>query len=554
MQHLFINKLKLYVLVFSFIAKAANAEDLTIQNECAEKGSVPRPDRFDHISVNIQPIFDEDNPKENTWLFRLVNDLHINTREKVIKDDLLFKEGDIYNEKLLEQSERILRKRRYLNYAAVTSLEKCQLTNQVNVDVREVWTLVPAVNFSHAGGNSNYSFGLRDSNFLGLGKTLNFKHTNSIERTGDSFQYYDPNTGKLNSTINLQYEKNSDGIVKSAAIIRPFQELETEWTSGISYSEYTQESTLYNAGKEVNRYAHAGLNESIFYGFKINTESNELTHRFIFGYDRLKENFLSVGEPPNTSILVPDNREFNYPWIEYQQITDNYVKAYNIQQINRVEDINFGDSFRFRLGYSSSPIDTFDGSYVFEGDYEKAISLSKKQLIITNVNALGYYNTGEFYNTRIQANIAYHWQNFDRGQFYIGLNSTRGFHLFNNLPLEIGGDTGLRGYPSRYQAGDHLRLITIEQRYFGEREWFSLFHMGAAVFYDEGRVWGESAIPQSQTSVLRDVGIGLRISGTRTGNREEGAHNILHLDIAYPLDGGADISKFQWIVKVKKGF
>lgn len=542
------------IIVILIVNQVVHAEDLSISNECSEQESGSKSNRFDSVSVNIHPIFDENNPKENKWLFRLVNDLHINTQERVIKNDLLFKEGDLYNEKLFEQSERILRKRRYLNYASVSLPDKCQSNNHVQVDVKEVWTLVPGVNFSRAGGQNKYSFGLRDSNFLGLGKTLNFKHTKSTDRSGDSFEYFDPNTGFLNSTIKLQYEKNTDGVVKSIAIDRPFLELETKWATGVLYNEYTQEDALYNAGKEVNRFAHVGLNESIFYGFKINTDNDEFIQRVLFGYERLTDDFLSVGESPNASLFVPGNREFNYPWVEYQQITDNYIKAYNIRQLNRVEDINFGTAFRFRFGYASSPIDTFDGSYVFDGDYKEAISLSENQLVITNVNTVGYYNMGDFYNTKAQAKASYHWQNFERGQFYIGLNFTRGFRLFEDLPLEVGGDTGVRGYPSRYQAGDHLKVITVEQRYFGEKEWFSLFHMGAAVFYDEGRAWGESAIPQSQTGILRDVGVGLRFSGTRTGNEEEGTQNILHLDIAFPLDGGEDISKFQFVVKVKKGF
>ncbi len=96
--------------------------------------------------------------------------------------------------------------------------------------------------------------------------------------------------------------------------------------------------------------------------------------------------------------------------------------------------------------------------------------------------------------------------------------------------------------------------MTIEQRFFGQKEWFALFHLGAAIFYDQGRVIGTSAIPQDQQGWLRDVGIGLRFSGTRTGNREEGTHNILHIDLAAPLDGSSDIEKLQWLVTVKNGF
>jgi hemolysin activation/secretion protein len=242
--------------------------------------------------------------------------------------------------------------------------------------------------------------------------------------------------------------------------------------------------------------------------------------------------------------------------LEYQHIHDDYIKAYNIQQINRVEDINLGTELRFRLGYTSSEFEAYDSAYIVDAEYTKGFSLSQRQLVLTDFTADGFYRDGKFYSGKVKGVASYHWQNFKRGQFFVELTAARGFHMFEEMPLELGGDTGLRGYPARYQAGDHLQLFTVEQRYFGEKEWLSLFYLGAAVFYDEGRAWGESAIPQSQQGRLRDVGIGLRISGTRTGNSEGGEHNIVHFDVAYPLDaeGDKDISKVQWLVRVKKKF
>ncbi len=558
MQHQLVYRLIGLMLLTRIVAvNEAYSDENNISDDCHPIENYSESDTADThpiqtISINIQPIFDESKPEENNWLFRTINYLHIDTRKSVIKNDLLFDEGDGYDKKLLEQSERILRTRRYLNNATISTQQSCHPT--IAVDVREVWTLVPEISYSHAGGKSSYGFGLHDSNFLGFGKTVNLTHTSTSQRTGNLFEYYDPNSGIADSIISLQYANNSDGIAKAASFTRPFVALETEWSAGVSYGELNEENTLYNAGKEVDRFAHTNRNDSIFYGIKLDASSRESIHRILMGYTSWKDNFLATGIAPKTSIFVPDDREYNYPWLEYQHIHDGYIKAYNIQQINRVEDINLGSEIHFRLGYAASPILAYDKSYVVNSNYKKAISLSENQLILADLGATGYYRAGDFYNSQIQSNISYHWQNFNRGQLFVGMTAARGFNLFADLPLELGGDTGLRGYPARYQAGDHLRLISVEQRFFGEKEWFSLFHIGAAAFYDEGHVWGESAIPQIQSGLLRDVGVGLRISGTRTGNREEGAHNVVHLDIAYPLDGGKDISKMQWIVKVKKGF
>ncbi|MDF1692874.1 MAG: hypothetical protein P1U47_10895 [Zhongshania sp.] len=80
--------------------------------------------QIDSINIVVKPIFDENNPKESNWLFRLANRLHIPTRKKVIRDDLLFKVGSPIDQNLLNSSERSLNTRRYLNQAKVEQASK----------------------------------------------------------------------------------------------------------------------------------------------------------------------------------------------------------------------------------------------------------------------------------------------------------------------------------------------------------------------------------------------------------------------------------------------
>ena len=67
-----------------------------------------------HIRLVRHNIFDTNNPKEDNFLFRGLNSLNIMTKEHVIIQQLLFKEGDSYDKQLLRESERILRQARYL--------------------------------------------------------------------------------------------------------------------------------------------------------------------------------------------------------------------------------------------------------------------------------------------------------------------------------------------------------------------------------------------------------------------------------------------------------
>jgi outer membrane translocation and assembly module TamA len=107
----------------------------------------------------------------------------------------------------------------------------------------------------------------------------------------------------------------------------------------------------------------------------------------------------------------------------------------------------------------------------------------------------------------------------------------------------------LRGYPLRYQAGNRRALLTVEQRYF--TDWYParLFRVGGAVFFDMGKAWGDNAFGTPSRGVLKDVGFGLRFGNTRSG-----LGNVVHVDVAFPLDRDASIDNVQFLVETKKTF
>ncbi|HEY0892528.1 MAG TPA: hypothetical protein VGE32_05665 [Cellvibrio sp.] len=502
------------------------------------------------INIRIHPIFDESLPAENNFLFRLANRLHIDTHEKVVARDLLVEDGDYLDASLLAESERILRTRHYFNSASVTSIPEEE--GQVNVDVREVWTLLPSVSYSHTGGKTSSGLGLRDSNFLGYGKTVSIVHNSSAERSGDSFDYFDPNTGWHQTTLGLSYDNNSDGQRRKVEFIRPYFSLSTVNAGGITYEQFDREDSVYNAGEIVSLYGHSADKREFFYGAKLAFSNKHNIHRWNVGYAEEEDVFFNLQD--TNELLVPRNRHFNTTWIEYSYIQDGYIEANNIQQINRIEDINLGLESRVRIGHADSIYPEYDNTYQLTQDLSQGFLLSPASLLLASIHLDGRYNQGRVYNGLVEGKIAYHWQNFPAGQLYVSLQGARGLRLFGDHELSLGGDMGLRGYPAFYETGDKRYLLTLEQRFYGEREWFSLFHMGYAVFYDQGRAWGDSLIPQTQTGQLRDVGIGLRISGTRTGSRDDSGHNVLHIDLATPLDGGGEVSQLQWLVKVKSSF
>jgi len=113
----------------------------------------------------------------------------------------------------------------------------------------------------------------------------------------------------------------------------------------------------------------------------------------------------------------------------------------------------------------------------------------------------------------------------------------------------LGGDNGLRGYPLRYQSGSGRALVTLEHRVYTDWYPFRLVRIGGAVFIDAGRTWGRGPVPVENKGWLADAGFGLRFGMSRSG-----LGNILHVDVAFPLNSEPGVDDVQFQVETKRTF
>jgi hemolysin activation/secretion protein len=161
----------------------------------------------------------------------------------------------------------------------------------------------------------------------------------------------------------------------------------------------------------------------------------------------------------------------------------------------------------------------------------------------------GRIEDGELRNGRLGAEGRLYWATSTRSKFYASVSGAVAEQLDAEQQLTLGGDNGLRGYPLRYQAGTARGLLTLEQRYYTKWYPFRLFHVGAAAFFDMGRTWGTDVTGATSDGLLKNVGIGLRLGSSRSS-----FGTGVHIDLAFPLDGGDDIDSVQLLVTTKRSF
>jgi hypothetical protein len=328
---------------------------------------------------------------------------------------------------------------------------------------------------------------------------------------------------------------------------KPFYALDTRRAVGGTLFDDRRRSALYLLGNEAAEYRHAKNFYSAFAGWSRGLRGRWVK-RFTAGVVYDENVFLPVAMPTLPAVL-PTNRKLVYPYVGLEILEDQFATTRNGDQIDRSEDFYFGTRLAATLGWSDASFgaDREAAIYTLTASRGFGSMESKALFLLADVRARREH--GQSMNATTRLDLRYYWRQSNKRLFFAFLDGVSGHQLDLDNPLHVGGNTGLRGYPLRYQSGDSRAVLTVEQRYFTDWYPFRLFRVGAAVFADVGRVWGNNPLGAENIGWISDVGIGLRLAPTRIGSRK-----ILHIDLAFPLDGDQSVDSVQFLFELKRSF
>jgi outer membrane protein assembly factor BamA len=495
------------------------------------------------VRIVVEDVFDLDDPAEDRLAYRWINRLHRATRPAVIERQLLFASGDRYSPRLLEESERLLRRDRYLGNVEIRPVAAGAGTVDIDVVTRDVWTLDLGVGVGRAGGHGSSRVELEDANFLGSGKELALLHTVDVDRSTTTFRYRDPALLASRFQLAVGWADSDDGGHRTIDLARPFYSLDSRWSAGLHAVEDERTDSLYALGEVSDRFSHrrrqlelqAGLSRGLADGAVGRWRAG-----FTFRSDRF-ERLADSAAPP------PAERTLAYPWIGYEWQRADWREARNLDRMGRTEDVPLGPRLDARLGLSSAWFGASRDELVFAGSAAAGFEATHGSVVLLDGALAGRAGRGGLAGTRIEGGVRCYRRDFGDHQLYASLRAAATRHLDPDEQLLLGGDNGLRGYPLRYQAGTAHALLTLEQRFFTSWYPLHLARVGWAVFYDAGRTWGGP--PAQRLGLLQDLGVGLRLSPTRSGRAA-----VVHLDVAFPLDAAGDIDRVQWLIATRETF
>ena len=503
--------------------------------------------RIGEIRFDERDLFDPEAADEDTRLARLANRLHVTTRQSTIEDQLLFKSGELYQPSLIEESARILRDTRYLREAVIRPVAFHDGVVDLEVTTQDVWTFNPGISFGRKGGANSSGFELEELNFLGTGTQLGIGFKSDVDRDSKLIHFRDRQLGSSWWDLDTGYADNSDGRRAQFSLDHPFYSLGSRWAAGVQMLDDERTDSRYDLGKVVDQFQTHETFSTIYWG-RSGGLAGGWARRLSIGLTYEDHAFGAVpgAAPP---ALLPSNRTLAYPWVGAEWVEDAFYTARNRNQIEKTEDYSLGWRARAQLGYAATSLGSDRNAAMLAATVSKGLEVSERQSLSFGVDTRGRLEQGEVAGGLLTADARYYFRESPHRLLFLNLSATAGSNLDADQQVLLGGDSGLRGYPLRYQSGEGRWLFTAEQRLFTNWYPFQVFNVGAAVFYDMGASFGRDPLGTPSQGLLRDVGFGLRLGSSRSAHG-----NVLHIDVAYPLDGDDAVRKIQFLVETKKSF
>jgi hypothetical protein len=501
------------------------------------------------VRLDLRQIFDPRREGERVWLFRMANRFHRVTRPQTVRRMLLFQPADPVSPAAIAESERVLRGSRIFYDARIVPVRIGDDSVDFEVQARDVWSLTGGVGLGRSGGVNTFRVEVEDTNLLGYGKDLQFRYQSSVDRDLGYVRYRDANLFGSRYRLDTEIARASDGHEKRLAIDRPFYSLDARWGAGVSGFIVSRVEPNYRLGKVAYKYGRYWEFGELWGGWSRGLRDGG-TSRWLGGWTYDSNDFYRARRKGPVSIVPPD-RTISWLWLGGEWIRDRYVVTRDLDKIQRSEDLNLGRQATFRFGRSFGELGATYSEWVMSGTFSDGVRWGERQLLFTSGTLWGRIRDSRATDTLVTGTARYFLNDFPNGRLLVSAQGAMAWDLDRDRQLLLGGENGLRGYPLRYQQGNRLALLTLEQRVYHDREYLHLFRFGAAAFFDVGRAW-ETNGPGRNGAVdgwLRDIGVGLRVSSTRSAR---GA--MVHFDVAYPLDGPDDISKVQYLVSTTDTF
>jgi hypothetical protein len=393
-----------------------------------------------------------------TRLEEFGNSLHTNTKDRVIKDNLLFNEGDELRPYELADNERILRQLSFIRDARIMVIPR-EEDERVDILVitRDVFSLGLNVN---ARAVDDVAISIFDRNLFGNG--WEFRNTFRFRSEYDQKVDYEGLFDVVNIRgsfigMSLKYIYAHDQTQGWIRFYRDYLTPETKYAGGVDFIKTTVRDEL----KDFKSVAYTSNNYDLWLGRSFLIGGLESRRTIKIGARYLRKTF---DERP--VVLADSNFSFhtqnlylaNLIFDKREYFTSNMILGFGI-----TEDVPTGYAYEFTAGFSDEEykdrayigLDVRMASWFDNFGYLGFLSQAAT-FINQEKSEDGLLHFGLQYFSPLMGSGRYKFRHFVSSDYFTGINR------FNNSTINIRDEEGIRGLSYDDLDGKERLVVSIE--------------------------------------------------------------------------------------------
>jgi hypothetical protein len=477
------------------------------------------------IEIVVEDVFEDRGMTPTFWGYRMANDLHVKTREQVVRRELLFSVGEPADEEVLAQTERNLRALPFFRRTSVETIPADDGRVHVRVTASDAWSTNPELRLEKVGNVWTWAAGVYERNLLGFGKQLRLLHDSGIDRDETFVSYTDPRVLGSRVGTAVLLANASDGHRVQFSAIRPFFAIDTPWSFRFVFEDYDRLDPLYEDGARVDELRHVRRRGEAEVARAIRTTSTSAL-RVHLGYINADDDIDDGG----------DVRKFGILRIGLTTLGNDFLKLTHVNRFERPEDINLGNQAGVFFGASTPNLGGEDRvSFFYFVGASRGLRVNRNGFLLANVSWQARHRNEQLENNFASVRFDVVQKLSLRRLILAKALLSYGSNLDPEIQIRLGAESGLRGYPVRQFNGDRSFLVSAEGRWFLADDIASLVSVGVAAFVDSGFAW-----PEGQPMAWRDMRSNVGVSLLLGSNRVSASRPGVRFDFAYalqPIDG-----------------
>ena len=508
---------------------------LTLAGPARADGPVVR-----QILVERGPIFSTEDRERLPWLpLGLVNLVHVDTRERVIRRELVFGAGDRVDDEALDESERKLRATGFFGEAWVEMEVVAPDTVDVRVRTRELWTTALNGSYEKFEDQLLWALEVRERNFLGRAKSFHLSRRVDEDRStwaagvGDR-QLFD---GTWQGSLRLA--NSNDGDATSWSLRRPFFRLDSNWSGGIGYVHGGVRPRYYLSGGSYVR-PRSDFTAMDFDLVRRIRSTSDSVWRIGVGFRHLSQRFApelgltefrtdggDAGEVDFGRDVLED-RTLNVPFLQTQRVSRRFARERFLFGMGRIEELPLGWEHQVQVGWVSRAL----GSSLSGVDFDSRLRWLRvgRWAASANVGTRGLLTSNQAENLQATSSNSLYLTVRPDTRLAFGILGGTSTHLDRNNVYSLGTENGLRAAGFQEFAGDRLLRGNAEVRWMYTPGVLDLFTPGLVVFADFGSAWFEDEKDWTWKLVRGAVGFGFRIGLNRATQDRP-----IRIDLGWPI-------------------